>query len=231
MKLTKVKCCKDDSGHWYVIPNDIAVDFYKELNHIIKTESDELCALFDAKYGAYMTGGDPVEVNMRLIDILWAAFGGTYTNGFKLLIPQVRLIQGDGIDIEMIEKILSAAKAKGYCADNWVFGSGGGLLQKFDRDTQNFAIKASYGERIVNGNIEFFNLVKEPITSKGKRSKAGKLKLQKGVNQYLTLSSAKETDVQFNSYVDYMDVVFDNGKLVREQTFDEIKKIIEKEFI
>lgn len=173
--------------------------------------------------------GDPIEVNMRLIDILWTTFGGTYVNGYKLLIPQVRLIQGDGIDLQMVENILAAAKAKGYCADNWVFGSGGGLLQKFDRDTQNFAIKASYGERIVNNKTEVFDLIKTPVTSKTKRSKAGKLKLQKSNDNYITISSANETDVQFNSYVDCMDVVFENGMLLRTQYFNEIQNILDNE--
>jgi nicotinamide phosphoribosyltransferase len=183
--------------------------------------------------------GEPVEVNMKLVDILWNVFGGTYNNkGYKVLNPHVRLIQGDGIDIDMIEKILSTAKTNGYSAENWVFGSGGGLLQKFDRDTQKFAIKASYGTRRVEGSHGYitqeFDLVKTPATSKSKRSKAGILKLHKTDDGFMTISSVSETKAQFNSYVDELEIVFENGEIKRYQSFDEIREIannqLENEF-
>lgn len=174
--------------------------------------------------------GDPVEVNMRLIETLWHIFSGTYQNGYKLLVPQVRLIQGDGIDLEMIQNILNMAKAKGFAADNWVFGSGGGLLQKFDRDTQKFAIKASYGERLVDGNIVSFNLLKDPISAT-KKSKPGMLKLHKSVDQFTTLSSDYETPVMFNSYTDELQTVFENGEILIDQTFDEVRKTANEYFI
>ena len=174
--------------------------------------------------------GDPVEVNMKLIDILWKRFGGSYTkNGYKLLDSHVRLIQGDGIDNEMLEKILQTGTANGYSADNWVFGSGGGLLQKFDRDTQKFAIKASFGLRRIEGahgsGIVEYNLVKTPVTSKSKRSKAGKLKLHPTINGFSTLSSKDLSKAQFDGYHDALEVVFENGEIKREQSFDEIRNI------
>ena len=96
--------------------------------------------------------GDPIDVNIKLINILWNIFGNEgsiTTTGHKLLPLQVRLIQGDGIDLKTLENILKTVTDLGFSAENWVFGSGGGLLQKFDRDTLKFAIKASYGERIL----------------------------------------------------------------------------------
>ena len=52
------------------------------------------------------------------------------------------------------------------------FGSGGGLLQKFDRDTQKCAIKCSAVE--IDGEWHD-DVCKDPITDHGKRSKAGRL--------------------------------------------------------
>lgn len=66
-----------------------------------------------------------------------------------MLPPYLRLIQGDGICYESIEGILDAVKAAGWSADNLVFGSGGALLQKVDRDTQKCAFKTSLV--VVNG--------------------------------------------------------------------------------
>ena len=174
--------------------------------------------------------GDPVEVNMKLIDVLWGIFGGSYTkNGYKLLDSHVRLIQGDGIDNDMIELILFTAKANGYSADNWVFGSGGGLLQKFDRDTLKFAIKASYGEKEIIGShgkgVFKFPISKDPVTSKGKRSKGGKLILHKSSGRFSTISSEDQSDAMFNSYIDQLETVFENGEIKRLQTFEEVRNI------
>ena len=179
--------------------------------------------------------GDPIEVNMKLIDTLWTIFGGEYTdNGYKLLDSHVRLIQGDGIvfdlDESTIEQIYDAAKARGYSADNWVYGSGGGLLQKFDRDTKKFAIKACYGERYgavgAHGRaIEGFSISKDPVTSTGKRSKGGMLKLHPHAGSFMTISSLNETKAQFDSYIDALETVFENGKIMRYQSFEDIKEL------
>lgn len=176
--------------------------------------------------------GDPVEVNVQLITTLWEIFkdDGTITkNGYKLLPAQVRLIQGDGIDIEMLERILRTVTNLGFSAENWVFGSGGGLLQKFDRDTLKFAIKASYGEKYgdvfgAHGrNIIGFDIQKDPITASGKKSKAGKLKLIKNaLNEFATITS---NDIHFEKAVDYLEPVFENGVILRTQSFEEIRAI------
>ena len=187
--------------------------------------------------------GDPILVNSKLIDILWNVFGGTYVHGYKLLPPQVGIIQGDGIDAEMIQKILDMANAKGFSADNWVFGSGGGLLQKFDRDTQKFAIKASYGEKYervlyttmvsheCDVTIVGFPIQKDPVTSAGKKSKAGILKLHKMLhNSFMTISSVDTPKAQFESYNDELELVFEDGEIKREQTFDSVRRIAENYF-
>lgn len=166
--------------------------------------------------------GDPVEVNSRLVDILWNRFGGTYKNSFKVLPPQVGIIQGDGIDAQMIDNILLMAKAKGFSADNWVFGSGGGLLQKFDRDTQQFAIKASYGEKTYGEEVKGFNIKKNPITSKSKGSKSGKMILHKTGN-YMTFTS---NDSNYSTYTNELELVFEDGEILKEWNFEEIRHLI-----
>ena len=178
--------------------------------------------------------GDPIEVNMKLFDILWNIFGGTYNDkGFRVLDEHVRLIQGDGITFDMenstINKILSMAKANNIAADNWVFGSGGGLLQKWDRDTQKFAIKASFGIRRIEGAhgcaMRELDLVKTPVTSKSKTSKSGKLKLHPSAGTFSTISSTEMPKEQFAGYIDALELVFENGEIIRTQTFDEIREI------
>jgi hypothetical protein len=52
--LQKVKAVKDESGHWYVLPNELLNDFYKDEQDEDFVDSGK----FDNKYGKYMTGGD-----------------------------------------------------------------------------------------------------------------------------------------------------------------------------
>ena len=116
-------------------------------------------------------------------------------HGYKVLPKQLRLIQGDGIDAKMMVKILVAMIEKGWSADNISFGSGGGLLQKFNRDTLKCAFKASYVE--VNGKGR--GIYKSPIDAPGKNSRKGKIN------------------------TDNMLLVFENGDIHR-QKFDDIRK-------
>lgn len=61
-KIQKVKAIKDESGHWYVIPNDLVSTFRKDEQDEDFVDSGE----FDNKYGKYRTGGD-----LNLVQ-LWA---------------------------------------------------------------------------------------------------------------------------------------------------------------
>ena len=82
----------------------------------------------------------------------------TNSKGYRVLPPYLRVIQGDGISYETIGGILEAMKTSGWSAENVVFGTGGALLQKMDRDTQLCAFKCSFV--VVNGQSvrrTFFN--------------------------------------------------------------------------
>ena len=126
------------------------------------------------------------------------------------------MIQGDGIDIKMIELVLQAMRQSGWSADNIAFGSGGGLLQKLNRDTQKFAFKCSWAE-IDGQGVEVF---KQPITDNGKRSKAGRFKLVNGdaepncsgTVEFLTVPPSDPRE-------DRMRFVFRNGELLVDETF------------
>jgi hypothetical protein len=50
----KVKAITDDDGHWYIIPNELDSEFYKDLQNEDMIDSGD----FDDKYGQYRTGGD-----------------------------------------------------------------------------------------------------------------------------------------------------------------------------
>jgi len=120
--------------------------------------------------------GDPVIVILRLLEILGRRFRYSMNNkGFKVLDPHVRLIQGDGIDKDILERILRTMKKNGWSADNIAFGMGGGLLQKLNRDTMKFAFKCS---NITIDGVDH-EVWKEPVDCPWKKSKRGYLKLMK----------------------------------------------------
>ena len=73
-----------------------------------------------------------------------AKFGSRYNSkGYRVLPDCIRVIQGDGVNLESIAAILEALKIRKISAENIAFGMGGELLQKVNRDTQKFAMKAS----------------------------------------------------------------------------------------
>ena len=114
--------------------------------------------------------GDPIEVLSRLLATMKLnTVAATRNSKGYVVFDKYRFIWGDGIDPKQILLILNFMMECGYSAENIAFGSGGDLMQKVDRDTCGFAIKASAAK--VNG--EWRDVFKDPITDQGKRSKAG----------------------------------------------------------
>lgn len=159
--------------------------------------------------------GHPPTVVVQVLEILGQAFGfNLNAKGFKVLDPHARVIQGDGIDLEMLTLILEVMEAAGWSADNIAFGSGGGLLQKVNRDTMKFAFKCS--AVCVNG--KWRDVMKDPITDPGKRSKAGRLVLVREREGYRTLPQEATT------LPNLLEPVFRNGRLVGEQAFADMRE-------
>jgi len=168
--------------------------------------------------------GDPVLTLLRVFDILFEKFGYSFNEkGFKVLPPQVRVIQGDGININSIRAIYSALKINGISAENLMLGMGGALLQKIDRDTQKFAFKCSYAE--INGKAT--DVEKHPleIDAHGrlirsfKTSKAGRLKLILTNEGYKTVKANEHPE-----YEDQLVTVFENGEIKNETSFEAIRE-------
>jgi nicotinamide phosphoribosyltransferase len=163
--------------------------------------------------------GDPLTVNQRLIEILGQKFGYTKNaKGFKVL-NNVRLIQGDGVNELSIRSILGGFMAMGWSADNIAFGMGGALLQQLDRDTQKFAMKCS--SVCING--EWIDVVKDPVTDPGKKSKAGRVTLwTNGTGEYVT-SVNKPTQWADKGWFEALVPVYWNGNLHNEISFEQVR--------
>ncbi len=167
--------------------------------------------------------GDPVTILLAVFDILFQQFGyTTNSKGYKVLPPQVRVIQGDGVNYDSICEIYEALKKANISAENLVLGMGGALLQKVDRDTQKFALKCSWARvkgREVDVQKSPMELNKQGVLQASfKKSKRGRLKLVEMDGQYRTVA---END--YTAYPDQLVTVFQDGELLRDYSFEEIK--------
>jgi len=159
--------------------------------------------------------GYPPEVVVKVLDILGKRFGfRTNAKGYKVLDDHVRVIQGDGIDYAMVGLVLEAMKEARWSADNIAFGSGGGLLQKVNRDTQKCAIKCS--AICIDGLWR--DVMKDPVTDPGKRSKAGRLALVQDEDGFRTVPRNEAGNRNL------LVPVFENGGVLVEYTLDEIRE-------
>lgn len=154
---------------------------------------------------------------MDVLEKLASKFPCTTTStGHKLLPPCIRVLQGDGINIDTLAMILDAMRDAGWAADNLAFGSGGALLQKLHRDTQKFAFKCSYA--LVDGVPR--DVIKDPITDRGKRSKMGRLTLEKGEDgKIVTVVEGKGDPAK-----DLLVEVFRDGEVLVQHTLAEIRE-------
>ena len=172
--------------------------------------------------------GDPVEVNRRLVEILGSKFGyTTNSKGFKVL-NNVRLIQGDGINELTVRSILGAFMAMGWSADNIAFGMGGALLQIVDRDTQQFAMKCSAMRTVrwPHSDPQWFDVVKDPVTDPGKKSKAGRVTLWTNSGSEFASGVTEPTgwtDKGIGGWTEALEEVYRDGKLIKEIDFATVR--------
>lgn len=162
--------------------------------------------------------GDPAKVVCRVLEILGEKFPVSLNaKGFRVLDAHVRVIQGDAIDFHSLGKILEAVMRHGYSADNLVFGAGGGLLQKVNRDTLKFAFKCS--SVVVKGRRR--DVFKRPVTDANKKSKSGRFKLvceaPDGLATYRTVPEVAPGD-------DVLQTVFEDGEVVVRTAFADVRR-------
>lgn len=178
--------------------------------------------------------GKPVDVVCKSLDILAEKFGTTENKkGYKLLPPYIRLIQGDGVSNESIDEILEAITQKGYSADNICFGMGGELLQKLDRDTQKYAMKAAairiedadpvttdFAQSVYDIQGNWHDVYKDPITDPGKKSKRGVLALTYDDNNHYITCRRDE----LNGRENLLKTVYRNGQLLKDWTMTQVRE-------
>jgi len=192
-------------------------DIYNACEHLWGEALKEQVVKSGAMVVIRPDSGSPVEVVSKCLIILNNKFGSVRNSkGYKVL-NNVRLIQGDGININSIKEILAVINNMGFSTDNIAFGQGGGSLQKLDRDTFRMAIKSSS----IMINREERNVCKSPITDPGKVSKTGRLDLIRDMNG--NWQTVKLYNGATHHPLTVMKTVFEDGLLLVDETFDVIR--------
>jgi len=162
--------------------------------------------------------GDAVLVLEEIFNIAAERFGFEVNRkGWKVIAPQVRFIQGDGVNYHTIQNMISQLTRRGWSMDNWSFGMGGALLQQLNRDTLRFALKCS----AIDVNGQWHDVYKQPVTDPGKDSRAGRFILLKDGAEFVTIANPGDSD----RADDQLEIVLEDGVLRRDQTLDEIRGI------
>jgi nicotinamide phosphoribosyltransferase len=158
----------------------------------------------------------PAKLVLWIMNQLAHDFGTTSNEkGYRILDPHVRVLWGDGIDPKGIELILRVLEQNSYSAENMVFGMGGGLLQKVNRDTQRFAFKAS----AIKIDGQWHDVYKEPLDH-SKTSKRGTLKLTHIDGEGYTTVTPRTGSCEY----DVLEDVFSDGEIVGWKSFDSVRK-------
>ena len=150
--------------------------------------------------------------------ILWIAqrlehYFGAATNkkGYKVLNPKVGIIYGDGLSVEEIKDAVIHLMANGFSPETCVYGMGGGLMQKHNRDTQRNAFKSSAQKRAG----VWYDVFKNPADV-SKASKKGRVETFVGTDKHYY------TGLQGDA-APFMSTVFENGKITKEYRFEDIR--------
>lgn len=154
-----------------------------------------------------------------VIELLWDTFGGSINSkGYKQLDPHIGAIYGDSITLERANEICCRLEEKGFASTNIVFGIGSFTYQYNTRDTFGMAMKATW----VNVNGEGREIFKDPITDDGvKKSAKGLIKVKKNPSGEYELID--RVSYEESLYDTDLELVFQNGRLVKEQTLSQIR--------
>lgn len=164
--------------------------------------------------------GDMIKNILMSLTTLEKAFGSSKNSqGYKVLHPCVRLIQGDGVNRDSLAAVLEALHYKKWSVTNLVFGSGGGLLQNCSRDTERFAMKASW---ILQDGKEK-NICK---MTPGKQSKRGRLTVALEDGEYKTYQEGQGDPKKC-----CMELRFRDGVVYNSPTLSDIRERVKSSLV
>lgn len=215
-KDTSFSYVSDTFDYWSLI-NDTLPKLRKEIEE------------HNGKFLVRPDSGDIVYISIKTVQKLWEIFGGTINSkGYKELNPKVGIIYGDGCQYEKIKEIWTKLERLGFAADTILFGVGafsftamctpGDGMICLTRDTFGFAMKST--DCVIDDRE--YTIQKNPKTDQDhlKKSHKGLCYVIKENNKFVCHDGyTSETIPADNLLI----TVFKDGKLIREDTFMDIR--------
>ena len=223
-KDTSFSYVSDTFDYWSLI-EDTLPKLRKEINE------------HNGKFLVRPDSGDIVDISVKTVQKLYELFGGNVNaKGYKELNPKIGLIYGDGCQFRKINEIWTKLEELGFAANTILFGVGAYSFTAMNtpryesicltRDTFGFAMKST--DCVING--EEYTIQKNPKTDLHnlKKSHKGLCHVSKetvnGHDRFVCKDGfTSETIPEDN----LLTTVFEDGKLVRENTFMEIRERID----
>jgi len=206
-------------------------DYWNVLNTIIPALKEKIMSR-NGKLVIRPDSGDPVKIlvgdptsdvphiRKGTVEMLWDIFGGTVSaTGHKMLDSHIGVIYGDSITLDRQYEILEGLRMKGFASCNVVLGIGSFTYQHVTRDTFGFAIKATAGR--FGG--EWKPLYKAPKTDSGVKNSAKGLVLVKKDSNGELVAEENVSYERFNSDENLLVPVYENGKILKTDTFERIR--------
>ena len=222
---------RPDSGDPVKVLTGYKVSPVSDYKELFETQKEAEANVINKGYEAYRFNGqyygfegsntiELMECEVKgLIECLWDIFGGTTTSkGYKLLDDHIGAIYGDAITLARQRHILQRLMDKGF-ASKVVLGIGSYSYQYVTRDTHGSAVKATSvvkaGERLA--------IFKDPKTDSKKKSAKGLLKIARVNGERNLFDDVTEQEEAKG----LLEVVFEDGKIVKETTLSEIRALID----
>lgn len=162
--------------------------------------------------------GDPIDTPVQVVAQLAYAYGTRLnTKGFKVIDANIRVMQSDGVSLQDIQMILGRLEGMGFSSENILFGMGSGLLQKINRNTLSFTMRAS-ALQDETGNWK--EIGRRSPNMRDKQPEGGRRAVVSDGRDMLGIHlediGARENLLQ---------PVWQNGELLKDWSFDEIRTI------
>jgi nicotinamide phosphoribosyltransferase len=213
-------------------------DLWNVVGNILPQLKDEILAR-DGKLVIRPDSGNPADIlcgplrvgfgsglspeGKGVIELLWDIFGGTTNEkGYRVLNPRIGAIYGDSITEDRARDICARLEGKGFATTNVVLGVGSYTYTYVTRDTNGFAVKATWAQV----NDQEHQLFKDPVTDDGvKRSAKGRLVVMR-VEEELTLIDGLNTDEWTALHGDQLHDVWSENKFAFHQSLTAVRETL-----
>ncbi|AHL19354.1 nicotinamide phosphoribosyltransferase [Listeria phage LP-083-2] len=171
----------------------------------------------------------PTPEDKGSLQLLWETFGGSVNEkGHKVLDEHIGLLYGEGIDLEMLEKIFTRMSEKGFASSNVVFGLGA-YMYSFSLSRDSFAQAIKSQMVVINGEEKLIFKNPKTDTNHIKKSLKGRVCVTKKEGTYEVTDALTAKEEAKLENLNELNVIFEDGKLAHQDSFHTIRERLDRE--